>query len=172
VGRTATIIAVSYTVVSVLAILIVLAVAASTRARRREADARLLAEREKAWFVIVVVLLAALLFATIFFTPYGRGESGRSAQVVDVRSQQFAWTGLKPVRAGEEVQFRLTATDVNHAFAVYTQRGKFLFQVQVQPGKTQIYRYTFKRPGTYRILCLEYCGVGHDAMIGQLTVRA
>lgn len=167
-GGTATVIAISYAVVCGVAIVFMLGVAVSTRGRR-ETDPRKLGDREKTWFAIVVVLLVSLLFATIFFTPYGR-SAARDAQVVDVQAQQFAWTGLRPVKSGTQVEFRLTAVDVNHGFAVYTGGGKLLFQVQVMPGKTQVYRYTFHKPGTYRVLCLEFCGVDHDRMIGQLTV--
>ena len=59
---------------------------------------------------------------------------------------------------------------MNHSFAVYTAAGKLLFQVQVMPGRTQNYVYTFKKPGLYRVLCLEYCGVDHDAMQSDLRV--
>lgn len=147
-------------------------VAASTRGRRRAGEEvlRKLREQEKTWFAIVIVLLVALLFATIFFTPYGR--SARAGhQTVNVKAVQFAWLIRgKPIKAGTSVEFRLTSADVNHGMAVYTQGGKLLFQVQVMPGKTQTYVYTFKKPGTYRIVCLEYCGVDHDLMQGRLTV--
>lgn len=171
-GRTATIIAVLYAVACAFAIVFMLFVAASTRSRRRagEEELRKLSEREKTWFAIVVVLLVALLFATIFFTPYGR-SAGAHHQTVDIKAVQFAWLIRgKPIRAGTPVEFRLTSADVNHGMAVYTQGGKLLFQVQVMPGKTQTYVYTFKKPGTYKILCLEYCGVDHDLMQSRLTV--
>ena len=63
-GRTATIIAVSYTVACAFAIVFMLYVAVSTRSRRRadQEELRTLAGREKTWFAIVIVLLAALLF--------------------------------------------------------------------------------------------------------------
>lgn len=171
-GRTATIIAVSYAVVCAFAIVFMLFVAVSTRGRRRasEEGLRKLGQRERTWFAIVIGLLVALLFATIFFTPYGRG-AGAHHQTVSVKAVQFAWLIRgKPIKAGTAVEFRLTSADVNHGMAVYTQGGKLLFQVQVMPGKTQTYVYTFKKPGTYRILCLEYCGVDHDLMQGRLTV--
>jgi cytochrome c oxidase subunit II len=173
VGRTAVIIAVSYGVLGGLVVLLIgAAVWSSTIGRRREIDARKLAEREKAWFGIVVVLLVALLFATIFFTPYGRGASGDSGETMDVTAAQFAFVmpGVS-IKAGEQVVFRLTSRDVNHAFAVFDSQHKFLFQVQVMPGKTQLYRYTFKKPGRYTVECFEYCGVGHDRMSGSFTVR-
>jgi cytochrome c oxidase subunit 2 len=172
VGRTATIIAVSYTVACAFAIVFMLFVAVSTRGRRQESQEglRKLAGHEKTWFAIVIVLLVALLFATIFFTPYGR-SAGAGHQTMNIKAVQFAWLIRgKPIRAGTPVEFRLTSADVNHGMAVYTQAGKLLFQVQVVPGKTQTYVYTFKKPGTYKIVCLEYCGVDHDLMQSRLTV--
>jgi len=88
-----------------------------------------------------------------------------------VTAQQFAFLmPAKPIKAGEPVQFRLTSKDVNHGFAVFDSHHTFLFQVQVIPGATQLYRYTFTKPGTYTVECFEYCGVGHDAMTGTITV--
>ena len=147
-------------------------VSSSTLGRQREIDARRLAEREKTWFGIAVVLLVSLLFATIFFTPYGR-SAGSRGPTLDVRAQQF--TFLIPrthLRVGVPVRFRLTSADVNHGFGVYNAKEVLLFQVQVMPGETQEYVYTFKKPGVYHVLCLEYCGVGHDQMGGRFVVSA
>jgi len=172
VGRTAIIIAVSYVVATVLVTVIGIAVAASTKSRRPP-DVEKLREREKSWFVVAVVLLTALLFATIFFTPYSRGSGKAGAQVVDVKGVQFAWLVKgRPPRAGEPVEFRLTSGDVNHNLGVYTEGWKLLFQVQVVPGKTQKYVYTFRRPGLYRLVCLEFCGLDHHLMNTQLRVGA
>jgi len=150
------------------------AVALSTRAKRRrgEPDLHKLGDGEKTWFVVVVVLLAVLLFATILFTPYGR-TAGRNAQVVRIKAVQFAWlTPGTPIKAGRQVEFELTSADVNHGFAVYNSAGTLLFEVQVMPEKTQKYVYTFEKPGHYTILCLEFCGLGHHRMQGSLTVTA
>jgi cytochrome c oxidase subunit II len=171
-GGTATTIAVAYTALSLLAIGFMTVVARSTRGRGPEqaADVHRLRETERTWFVVVVLLLVGLVVATIFFTPYGR-SAGKGAQVVDVEARQFAWVmPAAPIKANREVEFRLTSKDVNHSFAVYTAGGKLLFQVQVMPDRTQTYVYTFDRPGTYRVLCLEYCGVDHDAMQNRLEV--
>jgi cytochrome c oxidase subunit II len=173
VGRIAIIIAASYAVLGGAVVLAIgVAVWGSTVGRRREIDARKLAEREKTWFGIVVVLLVGLLFATIFFTPYGRGaDTGSHPQTLDVTAQQFAFViPSKPLRAGKEVELRMTSKDVNHGFAVFDPQHTFLFQVQVMPGKTQLYRYTFRKPGRYTVECFEYCGLGHGAMIGTIRV--
>jgi cytochrome c oxidase subunit II len=165
-------VAVSYGIIGGLLVLALGGIVAlSTLGRRHEIDARELGERERTWFGIVVVLLVALLFATIFFTPYGR-SSNDASQTVNVRAQQFAFTlDRSTIRVGEPVKFRLTSADVNHGFAVFNSDNGFLFQAQVMPGKEQDYVYTFKKPGTYRIVCFEYCGVGHDQMGGTLTVQ-
>ena len=172
-GRIAIIIAVSYGILGGVAVLLIGAVVwSSTVGRHRQIDTHTLAERERTWFGIVVVLLVGLLFATIFFTPYGKGESGRSsAQVLAIRGEQFAFLiPPKPVRAGREVEFRLTSADVNHGFAVFDPQHTFLFQVQVIPDHVQLYRYTFKKPGRYTVECFEYCGLGHDQMVGTIRV--
>jgi cytochrome c oxidase subunit 2 len=173
-GHTATVIAVSYTVVCVVAIGFMVAVVVSTRGRRPEksVDVRKLRAMEKNWFVAVVVILVSLLMATIFFTPYGV-TAAKGAQVVKIRAVQFAWL-IPPTtfKVGRQVEFELTSLDVNHSFAVYSPRGVLLFQVQVMPDHWQDYVYTFPKPGVYEVVCLEYCGVGHDLMRAFITVTA
>jgi cytochrome c oxidase subunit 2 len=182
-GRIATLIAISYGILGGALVLVLgVVVWRSTAWRRGEPDVRRLGEREKTWFGIVVVALVVLLFATIFFTPYGRtaetgalsaaGRSGAGGGLsFDVRAQQFAFViPGKAIKAGVPVTFRLTSADVNHGFAVFNERNEFLFQAQVMPGRTQEYVYTFKKPGRYHVVCFEFCGVGHDQMTGEFQV--
>lgn len=84
---------------------------------------------------------------------------------------QFGWL-IQPssVQANEPVEFRLRSRDVNHAFAVYNSDHVLLFQVQVVPERMQEYVYTFKKPGTYEVLCFEYCGLDHDLMRATFEV--
>jgi|SRR3990172_7765325 len=170
-GRTATIIAVSYGVIVILSVAFVLTVWLSTRARDAGPDVALLARREKTWFAVSVVILVSILFATIFFTPYGKG-AGAGKQVVRVTGFQFGWT-IEPqtLKMNVPVEFRLTALDVSHAFAVYNADDELLFQVQVVPERTQKAFYTFKKPGTYEVLCFEFCGLFHDQMRATFEVK-
>jgi cytochrome c oxidase subunit 2 len=162
---------VAFTIVCAFGIIVLLVVAASTRGPRT-LDLERIQHAERSWFVVAVVILIAILVATIAFTPYGR-SAGKDAQVVNIQAFQFAWViPSVPLKAGRQVEFRLTSKDVNHSFAVYTAGGKLLFQVQVMPGKTQTYVYTFHKPGTYQVVCLEYCGVGHADMKSEFTVMA
>ena len=118
----------------------------------------------------MVAGLLALLLATIFFTPYGESAPPGS-QVVDVRAQQFSFS-IDPgtIRAGEPVEFRLTSSDVNHGFGVYTEDDEFVLQAQVVPDGVTNVVHTFDDPGVYKVLCLEYCGLNHHGMVGQFEV--
>lgn len=69
------------------------------------------------------------------------------------------------------VEFRVTSSDVNHGFGIYNAAGTLLTQVQAMPGYTNRLLYTFHQPGLYSILCLEYCGVGHQVMVSQFKVE-
>lgn len=97
----------------------------------------------------------------------------QAAQVVDVVGHQWTWdVSQTRLTAGEPVEFRVTASDVNHGFAIYAPDGRIVIQTQAMPGFTNKILYTFRTPGTYRIMCLEYCGVAHNGMTAELDVAA
>ena len=93
--------------------------------------------------------------------------------VVTVTGAQWSWD-FKPkqVPVGMPIVFAVTSTDVNHGVGIYDAKGRLLTQTQGMPGYINKLRYTFTTPGTYRLLCLEYCGFGHHAMIDELKVVA
>ncbi|MGH8123286.1 MAG: cytochrome oxidase, partial [Rudaea sp.] len=94
-------------------------------------------------------------------------------QVVNVRGQQWSWQ-IEPstVSAGSPVEFRVTSKDVNHGFAIYAPDGLIVTQTQAMPGFTNKIVHTFTQPGTYKVMCLEYCGLGHAPMTSEFTVVA
>lgn len=169
---TAWIITLAYAVVVVLGSAVALVVAGSTRRRAATADdVAAYSHREGVWLIVVLALLFALLMSTIFFIPYGK-TAGPGAQVVRVTGVQFAWA-VTPgtVRAGVPVEFLATSRDVNHGFGVYDANGVLQFQAQVIPDRTQKIVHTFSRPGTYEVLCLEFCGRDHHKMRTTFEVR-
>lgn len=170
---TAVVITVAYSVAVAIGAVLSIAVWRSTRRRGEPGiDTERAERRERTWLFVVLAALIALLFGTIFSTPYGR-TAGANAQVVRVTAVQFAWSVDPPtVQAGRQVVFYLTSSDVNHGFGVYSAKGVLQFQVQVIPGKTQKYVHTFRHPGTYTVLCLEFCGVDHHQMQTTIEVKA
>jgi cytochrome c oxidase subunit 2 len=168
VGGTDRTILIAYAIATVLAVLLALALFASTRSRR-PIDTHKVAEFEKGWLGIVVAILVALLAATIWFTPYGK-TTPSDAQVVTVDAQQFAWQ-LSPstVRVGVPVAFVTRSRDVNHGFGIY-KGHKFIAQIQVIPDRNSTLVHTFHETGAYTVLCLEFCGLGHHGMVASFRV--
>ena len=172
-NSTAVVIGVAYAVTVALGTVLALALA-RTATRTAETDHARLARRENGWLVVVVVLLVSLLLATIWLTPYGDDEEAAAAgrNVVEVTGAQFSWT-IEPreVQAGERIEFRIRAADVSHGFGLYDPDDKLVFQVQAVPDELQKEFATLTKPGVYRVVCLEFCGVAHHAMLSRLVVR-
>lgn len=128
------------------------------------------------WRRIVLWGLVVLFVPTIAYSltkmPYSSSDQ-TAAAVVQATGHQWAWE-IAPdtVPAGRLVEIRVTGADVNHGFGVYDASDRLVTQAQAMPGYTNVIRYTFSSPGTYRILCLEYCGLGHHTMFSQLVVAA
>lgn len=71
------------------------------------------------------------------------------------------------VPAGSTVEFLVATPDVIHGFRVLGTN----VNVMVLPGEISRVVHTFDRPGEYLYICHEYCGIGHQAMYGVLTVE-
>lgn len=126
------------------------------------------------WFGVLTLTLALLLTAGLQFYPYPSVRAAALGQPdveVKVAAVQYAWK-FEPDRvpAGRVIVFAVSSEDVNHGFGVYGPDGSLVGQVQAMPGYTNRLWLRLDRPGTYRIRCLEYCGVGHSVMTGSFTV--
>jgi len=136
------------------------------------------AYRLRPWlFVIVAVAMTGASWRTLGELPY-RGVARAAtlavpAQRVDVLGEQWDWR-ITPTRVlvDQPVDFHVTSKDVNHDFALYDASLHIVAQVQAMPGFDNVLRYTFQRPGTYRVMCLEYCGLMHHVMASEITVVA
>ncbi|MBJ7456512.1 MAG: cytochrome C oxidase subunit II [Thermoleophilia bacterium] len=174
---TALTILIAYSAVTILALAAVLWIWKSThsfdRDRKDEVDTHKLVEGEKGWFIFAVITLGILALATLAFIPYGDNAAAKGQQQVSVEGQQFAWV-MNPgtIEAGTPVRFKVTAKDVNHGFGVYNDDNVMLFQIQAVPDSVSHIVYTFKVPGRYQVVCMEFCGVNHHNMIGQFQVEA
>jgi cytochrome c oxidase subunit 2 len=84
---------------------------------------------------------------------------------------QWRWElSRTEVIAGQPVEFRITSADVNHGFGIYDTNLRLVAQTQAMPGYTNTLRHTFDAEGTYRILCMEYCGLAHHNMVTEIKV--
>ncbi len=127
------------------------------------------------WFVVLLLVIGTSFVFTLSDLPYNKGgqaiAANANAQVVDVVAKQFAFEmSQKEFKVGEPVLFRVTSADVNHGFGIYDENLIMLTQTQAMPFYVNELVYTFDKPGTYEILCLEYCGIAHHAMGTKITV--
>ncbi len=133
------------------------------------------AYRMRHWlFAIAIVVLVGANWRTLGELPYlsslsplPAGEAHPAAAV----GEQWAWT-VTPNKfvVGQTAEFRVTTKDVNHGFGLYDPGMRIVAQTQAMPGYTNVLRYTFAAPGTYHVLCLEYCGLAHHDMKTEIAV--
>jgi len=99
--------------------------------------------------------------------------SHEEAVVVNVTGGLWWWEiDAEEIPAGKPVVFHVTSEDVNHGMGVYDSELRLLFQTQGMPGYVNKVSYTFDEPGTYRVLCLEFCGLSHHEMADEFEVVA
>jgi cytochrome c oxidase subunit II len=107
-----------------------------------------------------------LLQQPIFVEP-GVRVVGPNQLQVSIVGQAFVWVPeVIRVPVGSEVEIYLTARDVIHGWQVEDTN----LNVQVIPGEVSRLRTRFDRVGRFRITCNEYCGIGHQNMIGWIDV--
>lgn len=102
-----------------------------------------------------------------------------NAEVVNVYSQQFAWTfgypgqgnkwseGELHVPVDQQIDFELHAQDVIHSFWVPEWRIK----KDNVPGITTDAIVTPDKIGSYWLVCTELCGFGHTTMRAKVIVE-
>ena len=79
----------------------------------------------------------------------------------------WQWRPILELEQGAEYTLHLSSVDVNHGFNLYPFNVNF----QVVPGYDYGLRVTPTEAGDYRIVCNEFCGVGHHLMVGKVLVR-
>ncbi|MEO9514444.1 MAG: cytochrome C oxidase subunit I [Paracoccaceae bacterium] len=98
-------------------------------------------------------------------------SAGGDAIVVNITSGQWWWdTDTTEIPMGQQVEFRVTSEDVNHGLGIYDKDMRLVVQVQAMPTYTNKIVHTFETPGTYRILCMEFCGIAHHDMVSEFEV--
>ncbi|SDQ43840.1 cupredoxin domain-containing protein [Natronobacterium texcoconense] len=92
---------------------------------------------------------------------------------VYIGAYSFSWDGLPVVlEAGREYNIHLGSYDVQHGFSIRPEETlSQQINLQMLPGYEWIVPMEFEEPGTYRVLCNEFCGNGHETMHGRLIVE-
>lgn len=91
---------------------------------------------------------------------------GRYEAVMLVQAWSYTPSEVR-VPAGSTVTFRVASADVTHGFMIERTN----VNLTVIPGYVAEATATFREPGTYLLICHEYCGAGHQAMFGRVVVQ-
>jgi len=78
----------------------------------------------------------------------------------------YQWLPILRLQKGVEYTLHLSSIDVNHGFSLYPINVNF----QVVPGYDYGLRVTPNAAGDFRIICNEFCGIGHHTMVGRVIV--
>ncbi len=71
------------------------------------------------------------------------------------------------VKVGDKVTFFMTSMDVQHGVKLVGTNVNMM----ILPGQVSRLSATFDKPGTYKFICHEYCGLGHHTMYGEIVVE-
>jgi cytochrome c oxidase subunit 2 len=105
------------------------------------------------------------------FPPFKEGkviQKGEKEYEVHLLSKMWVFEPARiEIPAGSKVTIYTTSIDVLHGFHI---EGKAVNLMSI-PGAVNKMEVVFNKPGTYKIICNEYCGIGHSAMYGEIIVK-
>jgi len=78
----------------------------------------------------------------------------------------WQWRPVLRLREGVSYTLHLSSLDVNHGFSLYPVNVNF----QIVPGYDYGLRIVPNRTGDFRVICNEFCGIGHHNMVGKVVV--
>ncbi len=106
----------------------------------------------------------------------GLRQVGENEYIVNVLSSGFYYDlgkdendkAVNTIRipVGAKVLFQTTSTDVVHGFQIAGTNVNMM----VEPGHISTLETVMQKPGTYTLLCNEYCGSGHHYMAATVEV--
>ncbi|PSQ90304.1 MAG: cytochrome C oxidase subunit II [Bacteroidetes bacterium QH_2_63_10] len=153
---------------------------------------------EKLWIGLSLFLIAAFIGIVLFgFTVMDLKvpgvETGKTVDPATVMTEKpFSQPGVRKVSddhyevymlaqqflfrpgstqpltlpAGAKITFHMTSPDVIHGFEV---PGTSLNSMVI-PGQISTFTTQFPEPGSYGLICHEYCGSAHHNMQGEIQV--
>jgi cytochrome c oxidase subunit II len=78
----------------------------------------------------------------------------------------WSWMPVLKLEKGAEYTLHISAYDVNHGFSLLPMN----VNLQIVPGYDYGIKVTPTMAGDFRIVCNEFCGIGHHMMVGKVIV--
>ncbi len=81
--------------------------------------------------------------------------------------RMWSWYPILKLKKGADYILHLSSVDINHGFGLFPININF----QVVPGYDYGLKITPNSAGDFRIICNEFCGIGHHLMVGKILVE-
>ncbi|HLF46831.1 MAG TPA: hypothetical protein VI548_10420, partial [Chitinophagaceae bacterium] len=85
---------------------------------------------------------------------------------VFVMSQMWRWSPVLILQKDESYNLHISSKDVMHGYSLQPVNMNF----QVYPGYDYVLKFKPTETGEYKVICNEFCGIGHHTMIGKIVV--
>ena len=109
-----------------------------------------------------------------FVTDYKVGEENGYPVVapppgseVYLLAKTWSWYPVLKLKKGVEYTLHISSADLNHGFSLYPVNLNF----QIVPGYDYALKVVPNMAGDFRIICNEFCGIGHHLMVGKVLVE-
>lgn len=130
---------------------------------------------EVTWTVIPTLIALSMFY--IGWTSYiGLREVPEDAIEIEVIGQQYSWIFVYDndketenelvVPQGKAIKFNITSIDVLHSFYI----PAFRIKVDAVTGMQTYAWFYADEVGEFDVLCTEYCGTDHSAMVALLKI--
>jgi cytochrome c oxidase subunit 2 len=100
------------------------------------------------------------------------GDSGRpvvhppAESDVYMLGRTYEWWPVLELEKGKSYRLHLSSMDLQHGFSLQPTN----INVQVHPGYELVMTVTPNETGEFGVICNEFCGIGHHAMVGRIHV--
>lgn len=81
--------------------------------------------------------------------------------------RMWRWYPVLRLQEGVQYTLHLSSADINHGFSLYPVNLNF----QIVPGYDYALKIVPNKSGDFRVICNEFCGVGHHMMVGKVVVE-
>ena len=95
--------------------------------------------------------------------PVVRPPAGSDVYLI---ARLWQWWPMLELQSGRTYRLHLQSMDWLHGFSLQPEN----INIQVHPGYEHVLTITPTAPGTYSIVCNEYCGINHHQMVSRLYV--
>lgn len=85
---------------------------------------------------------------------------------VFLMGEMWRWSPAMVLQKDQAYKFHISSKDIVHGFSLQPVNMNF----QVYPGYDYVLEFKPTETGEYKLICNEFCGIGHHTMIGKIVV--